>query len=64
VVGQAIRNEWVGVLTGKGYDFGGSKIRPEATGYGCVYYTSRPPTPMSPAGTSVSELEILQEMSG
>ncbi|GAA6004448.1 hypothetical protein JCM10207_000731 [Rhodosporidiobolus poonsookiae] len=35
---KAIRNEWVGVLTGKGYDFGGSKIRPEATGYGCVYY--------------------------
>ncbi|TNY21985.1 NADP-specific glutamate dehydrogenase-like protein [Rhodotorula diobovata] len=35
---KQIRNEWVGVLTGKGYDFGGSKIRPEATGYGCVYY--------------------------
>ncbi|GAA6038986.1 hypothetical protein JCM8097_000141 [Rhodosporidiobolus ruineniae] len=35
---KKIRNEWVGVLTGKGYDFGGSKIRPEATGYGCVYY--------------------------
>ena len=35
---KQMRNEWVGVLTGKGYDFGGSKIRPEATGYGCVYY--------------------------
>ncbi|GAA5857106.1 hypothetical protein JCM8547_007961 [Rhodosporidiobolus lusitaniae] len=35
---KAIRNEWSGILTGKGYDFGGSKIRPEATGYGCVYY--------------------------
>jgi glutamate dehydrogenase (NADP+) len=35
---KAIRNEWTGILTGKGFDFGGSKIRPEATGYGCVYY--------------------------
>ncbi|GAA5909155.1 hypothetical protein JCM8208_003391 [Rhodotorula glutinis] len=35
---KQMRNEWVGVLTGKGFDFGGSKIRPEATGYGCVYY--------------------------
>ncbi|KAL8286227.1 hypothetical protein RQP46_004715 [Phenoliferia psychrophenolica] len=32
------RNEWAGILTGKGYDFGGSKIRPEATGYGLVYF--------------------------
>ncbi|GAA5972244.1 hypothetical protein JCM11641_002371 [Rhodosporidiobolus odoratus] len=35
---KAIRNEWTGILTGKGFDFGGSRIRPEATGYGCVYY--------------------------
>ncbi|KAM0746781.1 hypothetical protein T439DRAFT_329478 [Meredithblackwellia eburnea MCA 4105] len=35
---KQIRNEWAGILTGKGYDFGGSKIRPEATGYGLVYY--------------------------
>jgi hypothetical protein len=28
------RNEWAGVLTGKGMDWGGSNIRPEATGYG------------------------------
>lgn len=32
------RNEWSGILTGKGYDWGGSKIRPEATGFGLVYY--------------------------
>ena len=28
---------WEGVLTGKGLSWGGSLIRPEATGYGCVY---------------------------
>ncbi len=35
---RKIRNEWTGVLTGKGLSFGGSLIRPEATGYGCVYF--------------------------
>ena len=30
---------FTGVLTGKGIQFGGSLIRPEATGYGCVYFT-------------------------
>jgi glutamate dehydrogenase (NADP+) len=33
-------NEFTGVLTGKGLDWGGSRIRPEATGYGCVYFAS------------------------
>ncbi|PHH51180.1 NADP-specific glutamate dehydrogenase [Ceratocystis fimbriata CBS 114723] len=32
------RNRWEGVLTGKGLSWGGSLIRPEATGYGLVYY--------------------------
>lgn len=32
------RNSWEGILTGKGAAFGGSHIRPEATGYGLVYY--------------------------
>ncbi len=35
---KRIRNEFVGVLTGKGIDWGGSLIRPEATGYGTVYF--------------------------
>lgn len=35
---KRLRNEFTGVLTGKGYNFGGSLIRPEATGYGCVYF--------------------------
>ena len=36
---KRIANEWTGVLTGKGIPYGGSLIRPEATGYGAVYYT-------------------------
>ena len=35
---KRIANEWSGVLTGKGLTFGGSLIRPEATGYGDVYF--------------------------
>ena len=35
---KRIRNEFTGVLTGKGMSFGGSLIRPEATGYGNVYF--------------------------
>lgn len=33
-----IKNEFVGILTGKGIEYGGSLIRPEATGYGAVYF--------------------------
>jgi glutamate dehydrogenase (NADP+) len=35
---KRLRNEFTGVLTGKGISFGGSLIRPEATGYGTVYF--------------------------
>jgi len=35
---KKLRNEFTGVLTGKGRNWGGSLIRPEATGYGCVYF--------------------------
>ena len=37
---KRLRNEFTGVLTGKGMPYGGSLIRPEATGYGAVYYTT------------------------
>ncbi|HMK93446.1 MAG TPA: Glu/Leu/Phe/Val dehydrogenase dimerization domain-containing protein, partial [Thermoleophilia bacterium] len=37
---KRIRNEFVGVLTGKGIEWGGSLIRPEATGYGAVYFAA------------------------
>lgn len=36
---KRLRNEFTGVLTGKGISYGGSLIRPEATGYGNVYFT-------------------------
>jgi glutamate dehydrogenase (NADP+) len=36
---KRLQNEFTGVLTGKGLAFGGSLIRTEATGYGCVYFT-------------------------
>lgn len=35
---KRIKNEYTGVLTGKSLNWGGSLIRPEATGYGCVYF--------------------------
>src|SRR5215510_6261842 len=37
---RRIRNEFTGTLTGKGADWGGSLIRPEATGYGAVYFAN------------------------
>ncbi len=37
---KKIVNEHTGVLTGKGLAYGGSLIRPEATGYGCVYFAA------------------------
>ncbi len=36
---KRLQNEFTGVLTGKGLPYGGSLIRPEATGFGAVYYT-------------------------
>jgi len=36
---KRLRDEFTGVLTGKGIPYGGSLIRPEATGFGAVYYT-------------------------
>lgn len=37
---KRIRNEFTGVLTGKGLNWGGSLVRPEATGYGVVYFAN------------------------
>lgn len=37
---RAEKNKWEGVLTGKGLSWGGSLIRPEATGYGLVYVSA------------------------
>lgn len=35
---KKMKNEFTGVLTGKGFEYGGSLIRPEATGYGMIYF--------------------------
>ena len=48
---KRIRNEFTGVLTGKGLAYGGSLIRPEATGYGVVYFTQQM---LSTIGQSIS----------
>jgi len=37
---KSISNEFTGVITGKGLGWGGSLVRPEATGYGCVYFAA------------------------
>jgi glutamate dehydrogenase (NADP+) len=37
---KRLRDEFTGVLTGKGLNWGGSLIRPEATGYGCAYFAA------------------------
>ncbi|MDD3992508.1 MAG: NADP-specific glutamate dehydrogenase [Desulfobacterales bacterium] len=37
---KKLRNEFTGVLTGKSLGWGGSLVRPEATGYGCVYFAT------------------------
>jgi len=38
---RKLKNEFTGILTGKGLTWGGSRIRPEATGYGNVYFAQR-----------------------
>ena len=38
---KKLKNEFTGVLTGKGVSWGGSLIRPEATGYGVVYFAQK-----------------------
>lgn len=38
---KRLKNEYTGVLTGKGHEWGGSLIRPEATGYGVVYFAGQ-----------------------
>ncbi len=38
---KKLRNHFVGVLTGKGLEWGGSKLRPEATGFGVVYFANQ-----------------------
>ncbi len=58
---KRIRNEWVGVLTGKGLYYGGSLARKEATGYGLCYFTNEM---LKANGTSFEGKTVLVSGSG
>lgn len=58
---KKIRNEFTGVLTGKGLSWGGSQIRPEATGYGTVYFAD---DMLKTRGDSVEEKDVVISGSG
>lgn len=58
---KRLRNEFTGVLTGKGLNWGGSLIRPEATGYGCVYFAEEM---MKTRGRSFEGLTVAVSGSG
>ena len=58
---KRIRNEFTGVLTGKGLNWGGSLIRPEATGYGCVYFVDEM---LKHTGNGLDEKHVVVSGSG
>ena len=58
---KKIRNEFTGVLTGKGLSWGGSKIRPEATGYGTVYFAQ---SMLQTKGDSIEGKDVVISGSG
>ena len=58
---KKLRNEFTGVLTGKGLNWGGSLIRPEATGYGAVYFAAEM---LSPRGKTLEGKVCLVSGSG
>lgn len=58
---RKMRNEFTGVLTGKGLSWGGSEIRPEATGYGTVYFAQ---SMLNRTGTDFSGKNVVISGSG
>ncbi len=58
---KRLRNEFTGVLTGKGLSWGGSLVRPEATGYGAVYFAQEM---LAAAGSSLEGMTCLVSGSG
>ena len=58
---KRLKNEFTGVLTGKGVSWGGSLIRPEATGYGVVYFTQKM---LENIGTSLEGKKVVRSGSG
>ena len=59
---KKLAREFTGVLTGKSLDWGGSLIRPEATGYGCVYFAAEmlATTRANPGGQDLSGFRLRQ----
>jgi glutamate dehydrogenase (NADP+) len=58
---KRIRNEFTGTLTGKGFDWGGSYLRPEATGYGTTYFAQEM---LQTRGESISGKTVVISGSG
>lgn len=58
---KRIRNEFTGTLTGKGFDWGGSYLRPEATGYGTTYFAQEM---LQTMGESISGKTVVISGSG
>ncbi len=58
---KKLRNEFTGVLTGKGMSWGGSLIRPEATGYGTVYFAEKM---LSTKGDNLKDKNVVVSGSG
>jgi glutamate dehydrogenase/leucine dehydrogenase len=58
---KKLKNEFTGVFTGKGINWGGSLIRPEATGYGCVWFAEEM---LKARGTSMEGKRVLVSGSG
>jgi glutamate dehydrogenase (NADP+) len=58
---KRLKNEFTGVLTGKGIDWGGSLIRPEATGYGATYFAKEM---LATRGDSIKDKVVVISGSG
>jgi len=58
---KRLQNRWAGIMTGKGLQFGGSLVRTEATGYGCVYFCQHM---LEAAGDSLRDKTVVVSGSG
>lgn len=61
---KQLRNEWTGVITGKAIDWGGSFIRPEATGYGLIYFVEHMINHLEPNGSGFKGKKVVISGSG
>lgn len=58
---KRLKNQFEGVLTGKKFNWGGSRVRPQATGYGAVYYLNEM---LKDNGVDIKGLTVLVSGSG